>query len=109
MAGKPKKQTKHPGHYVREWREVRGYSLEKLAEMVGKTHPTISRIEHGGSLNRKMLEALAKALKVSAFDLEHRHPEDPPTIFSYWSDLSDLQRTQLTGMAEVLHRTGKAG
>jgi transcriptional regulator with XRE-family HTH domain len=50
-------------HYLREWREHRGLSQEKLGEMVGASGGTISRYEKGDrglpfELQVKLFEAL---------------------------------------------------
>lgn len=55
---------------IREHREFKDWSQEKLAEEMGTTPQTISRLEKGQrNLNDKWLERLAKALGTTKADL----------------------------------------
>lgn len=64
--------------FIKEWRQHRSLTLEQLAEKVGTTHGTLSRIEHGKIHYRQtMLEAIAEALDVEPGDLLSRNPLDP--------------------------------
>lgn len=59
------------GIYIAKRREELGYSQRKLAQLVGLSHATISKIETGISVGFKFTTflSLAKALKVKASDL----------------------------------------
>lgn len=64
--GKQVPKPKRRRTYIREWREQRGWSQEELAEMVGVTQETISRLE-GGKIAyvQGTLEPIAEALAVT--------------------------------------------
>ena len=50
--------------YIRQWRESRGLTLEQLAEAIGVTHPTLSRIENGKvEYTEERLERIADELQ----------------------------------------------
>lgn len=50
-------------HFIREWREFRGLTQEQLADQVGTTKTSISRIESlKQSYTQDFLEAAADAL-----------------------------------------------
>jgi transcriptional regulator with XRE-family HTH domain len=58
-----KPEPKYRLTFIRQWRKHRGYNLEQLAEMVGITHASLSRIERGlQPYGQALLEALAEAL-----------------------------------------------
>ena len=48
---------------MREARKSRGFTLKELAEKIGVTQPTLSRIENGQSEAKNTLIALAKTLE----------------------------------------------
>jgi transcriptional regulator with XRE-family HTH domain len=53
--------------YIRQWRESRGLTLEQLAEAIGVTHPTLSRIENGKvAYTEERLERIADELQAQA-------------------------------------------
>jgi transcriptional regulator with XRE-family HTH domain len=55
---------------LREWRERRGYSLRRLANLAGVSFTTVHRIEAGRlSPTIEMLSKLAAALEVDIHDL----------------------------------------
>lgn len=55
---------------IRQWREERGFTLEKLAEMVGTTNQQISRLERGErKLTTEWLERIAPHLRCKPSDL----------------------------------------
>jgi DNA-binding XRE family transcriptional regulator len=63
--------------FIQEWRELRGYSQEELANMIGTTKASISRWETDErDPTMKVLGALADALEIEIADL-FRHPTSP--------------------------------
>lgn len=64
-------------HFIRQWREYRGYSLRRLANMMESepgvpltSHANLGRIElHQQPYNQEILEALAVALRCEVVDL----------------------------------------
>ena len=70
----PKRDQYQPS-FIKEWRDHRQLTQEKLAERVGVSVPTISRVETGKSpYNQPLMEAIAEALQCSVSDLIARKP-----------------------------------
>jgi transcriptional regulator with XRE-family HTH domain len=92
--------------YIRAWRTKRGYSLD---DMVGRlealgidtTGASLSRIERGiQPYNQDMLEAIAAALDVEAWQLIKDNPDIPPAkIIDF---LQHLDRDQTEQADKVL-------
>jgi len=96
--------------YLKEWRKHRGYTQERLAEMIGSSKGHISDLERGERrYNQDNLEALAEALKCSPADLIMRDPSRPETIWSLWDGLSESQKPQAVAVIEALSKTGTNG
>lgn len=90
---------------IRAWRKHRGLTLEQLAERIGMTHATLSRIERGKQpYNQVLLESLAEALQTDVASLLIRDPADPDGIWSIWEQASRGQRRQLVDIAKTLLR-----
>ncbi len=93
--------------FLREWRKHRGYTQEQLAEMIGTTHATLSRIERGLlPYNQGFLERAAEMLMCEPADLLVRNPEDPEGIWSIWDNAKPGQRRQIVEVAKTLLKTG---
>lgn len=89
--------------YIRNWRHYRRYTLERLAEMIGTTHATLSRIERGlVPYNQEFLERVAEALSCEPADLLMRDPMDPEGIWSVWDHASKGDRAKIVDMLKVL-------
>ena len=54
---------------IKKIRELKGWSQEQLAESVGVSQPTITRIERGGAIKDGMEKRFAKALECSLEEL----------------------------------------
>ena len=64
--------------FIREWRKHRGLTLVQLANRVGVSQPTVSRIERGEQpYSQPILEAFADALGCEPADLIGRLPGAP--------------------------------
>ena len=62
--------NKNFGNHLKKMREAKGFSQEKLAELVGVEYQTISRIETGYYFtNFENLQKISKALDVTIKDL----------------------------------------
>lgn len=106
----PRKATGNPTHYIRAWRKHRGYSLERLAEMVGMSHQNLGKIERGKvPFNETLLDLLADALQTDRASLLMRDPSDPEGIWSIWDALAPTERRQVVEIAKTLKRTGTDG
>lgn len=102
----------HKPTFIRQWRKHRGYSVEKLAEMVEITGASLSRIERGlQPYNQEILERLAEALMTDVASLLIRDPSEPEAIWSIWDRAKPGERAQIRSVAEALteKKTGTAG
>lgn len=62
-------------HFIREWREYRGFTQQKLADLLDTTKASISRIESlKQAYTQDFLEACADLLGVHPSDLLSRMP-----------------------------------
>jgi len=92
-----------PRHFIREWREYRGLSQDRLAERIGKSTATISQIENNRQgYTQSTLEALADALNTDPASLLMRNPLDPEGIWSVWETLPPTERRRAIEMLKLL-------
>jgi transcriptional regulator with XRE-family HTH domain len=92
--------------FIRQWRLHRGLTLERLAERVGTTHASLSRIERGiQPYAQPLLEAIAEALQTDPASLIMRNPADPEDIWSVWDHAKPGQRRQIIEIAKTLLKT----
>lgn len=69
------KPSRKSRNFIREWREHRGMTQERLAELARLSVPTISNIESGAhGYSQRSLEAIAEALDAATGDLLSRRP-----------------------------------
>ncbi|WP_375587221.1 helix-turn-helix domain-containing protein [Flagellimonas aurea] len=59
------KKNNHIGRKIGRIRELRGMKQETLAEMLGVSQQSVSKIEQSETLDKERLEAVAKALGVT--------------------------------------------
>ena len=93
--------------FIRNWRAHRNLTLAQLAQRIGTTHATLSRIERGlQPYNQLLLEAIAEALQTDPASLLMRNPDDPEGIWSVWENAKEGQRRQIVEIAKTLVKTG---
>lgn len=93
--------------FIRQWRKLRGLTLEQLADRVGTTHASLSRIEGGKQpYSQPLLEAIAEALQTDVASLLIRDPSDPEAIWSVWDQAKPAERRQIVEIAKTLIKTG---
>lgn len=93
MAVRFKKKGPRRPHYIAEWRRWRGLTQEQLAEQLGTTAASLSRIEAGKvPYGQDFLEACADALGCGLGDLLERDPESADALSETWHKLSAGQR-----------------
>lgn len=93
--------------FIREWREHRLLTLEQLAERVGTTHATLSRVERSKQpYSQALLEALADALQTDPASLLIRNPADPEGIWSVWDQAKPGQKQAIVDIAKTVIKTG---
>lgn len=96
--------------YLKQWRKHRGYTQERLAEMIGTSKGHISDLENRKRpWNEGLLDLLADALSCDPVDILIRDPSDPDGLWSVADQLSPVQRVQLVEIAKTIKRTGTEG
>lgn len=89
--------------FIRKWREHCDKTLEEVAEKIGTTHATLSRIERGFSpYQQPLLEALAKEYETDVTSLLDRNPEDPERIWPVWNEAKPAQRKKIVEIAKTI-------
>ena len=100
----------HRPTFIRQWRKHRGYSLDKLADMVPMDKSNLSKVERGIlPYNQEMLERLADALMTDPASLLMRDPSNPEAIWSLWERALPGERRQIEAMVESLIKVRKLG
>lgn len=94
--------------FVRQWRQYRGLTLEQLAEKIGTTHATLSRVERGKlPYNQELLEHLAEALATDVASLISRDPSQKDAIWALWDRAEPGERRQIEALAETILSLGR--
>lgn len=113
----PSEQNVHmaykPRHFLREWREFKGFTLEELADKIetlgaernqgpsadltypdSMTHVTLSRIENGKQpYKQQLLEIIAEIYETDVASLIIRNPMIPDAPRDILDGLTDEQRS----------------
>lgn len=93
--------------YFKQWRVHRGLSQEQLADRLGTSVPSISRIENGTQpYTQDVLEALAEALGTDPASLLMRDPDAPEAMWSIWDQAKVSERQLIEELARSVVRTG---
>lgn len=96
--------------HLKAWRQHRGLSQERLAERIGTTAATISRIEsRKQNWDQEFLRIAADALSCSPADLMMRDPTGPDPMWSIYDQLKPAQRAQAVAVIKALKDTGTDG
>lgn len=99
-------------HFIVEWRKHRGLTQEQLAERIGTTKASISRIEsYETGYTQDFLEACADALMCEPGDLLMRNPTDTEAPWSIWNHAKPGEKRQIVDVMRVIvgGRTGTEG
>lgn len=101
-------------NFIRQWREYRGYSLERLASMVPMDKGNLSKVERSiAPYTQPMLERLADALMTEPASLLIRDPSDHSGIWSLWDQAKVGEQQQIVRLAQAVlsfrHQTGTDG
>ena len=94
---------------MRQWREYRDRSLEQVAEAIGSTHATLSRIERGLiPYSQDLLEKVAEYLATDAASLIMRDPSNDEAIWTIWEHAEQGERQMIVDIAQTVlkRRTG---
>lgn len=97
--------------FIRQWREFRGYSQEKLGSMLETSGSMISRIENGETpYTQDVLEAMAEALMTDPASLLMRNPADDEAIWSIWESAKEADQRKIVDIAKtIIGKTGTGG
>jgi transcriptional regulator with XRE-family HTH domain len=88
--------------FIREWREFRGLSQERLADRMGITRGYVSQVERGvRRYDQYFLEAAADALSCEPADLIMRDPTQAAALWSIWDQIPPTQREQAVRVLET--------
>ena len=113
MAKSSKPVRQRQRHFIREWRNYRGYDQNKLADMVGMTRENLSKIERQlVAYTQDSLEALAEAMSCEPADLVMRNPLDKSSLWSIHDQLAKApaeKREHAAAIVEALLKTGTDG
>ncbi len=102
-SGARSKTTPYKITYMRKWREFRDRTLEDVAEKVGTTHATLSRIERGlHPYSQAVVEAVARELSTDVPSLLTRDPLDPENIWGLWDQAKPNQREMIVDIAKSI-------
>ncbi len=97
-------------YFFKEWRKHRGYTQEELAEMIGLTAPSISKLETGKQgFTDSTLEAIADALNCGPGDLLMRNPLDSEAPWSIWDRIPQAERKQALKVLLTFAKDGTTG
>lgn len=91
-------------HFVREWRQHRKLTQQQLADAIGTTPATISRIEKGGMpYIQDTLEPIAVALRTTPAALISRRPgENDQDLWLLLQQADEGQRSKITAIVRRL-------
>lgn len=81
--------------FLREWREFRGFTVERLAELAKVSPGLVSQIENRVSAGSPdTLERLAKELGITVGELLDVQPQDGGFVMRTWVHERDRQRVK---------------
>lgn len=89
--------------FIRQWREYRDRTLEDVADKIGITHASLSRIERGlHPYSQPILEKLAHELGADVPSLLARDPSDPEHIWGIWDQAKTGERQMIVDIARTI-------
>lgn len=97
--------------FIRAWRLHRGMNQEQLADAIGVTTASLSRIETGKQpYNQRQIELIAKALNCKEGDLLSKDPtaDNEPDIVDIWDHIPAGNRQQARQILETFSDKKKA-
>ena len=79
--------------FIAEWRRYRKLSQDTLAELIGISKPTLSRIESRKSpYGQDFIEVCAEKLNCTPADLISRDPEAAEPVLAIWERIPPAER-----------------
>jgi transcriptional regulator with XRE-family HTH domain len=93
--------------FLRQWREYRNLTQDDLAERLGTSKASISRIEAGQqAYTQDFLEACADALRTDPASLLMRNPTDEEAVWSLWDKAKVGDRKMIENIVRSVIKTG---
>ena len=93
--------------FLRQWREYRNLTQDDLAERLGTSKASISRIEAGQqAYTQDFLEACADALRTDPASLLMRNPTDEEAVWSLWDKAKVGERKMIENIVRSVIKTG---
>lgn len=93
--------------YIREWRQHRKMTLQRLAELSGMAESTLSLLENGQrGYSQPGLEKIAKALRVTVGELTNVDPTRDSALWRIIDEMTDPQKRQAANVLKALVRPG---
>jgi transcriptional regulator with XRE-family HTH domain len=93
--------------FLRHWREYRNLTQDDLAERLGTSKASISRIEAGHqAYTQDFLEACADALRTDPASLLMRNPTDEEAVWSLWDKAKVGDRKMIENIVRSVIKTG---
>lgn len=106
MTAHPKHNRKLGRHFLRQWRNHRGYTQEQVAERIDMDRGNLSKIERGlVPYDEPLLVRLADIYSCEPQDLIMRNPQDPEAPWSIWESLKPAQKRQAVEIIKLLKNT----
>ena len=89
--------------FIKQWRNYRKLTLERLAERIDVTAGALSQLERGDvGYTQPMLEALASELRCEPADLIPRDPAHDASIMVIWSQIPEVDRPRALDVLKAL-------
>src|SRR3954471_10948360 len=83
-------------HFVAAWRKHCGWTQDRLAERLGISKSSISRIEHGHQpYSQDFLQACADLFGCEPADIISRDPAEPEDVWSAWQAVPNGDRPRV--------------
>lgn len=102
---RPAEPIKDFPNRLREWRTVRGYSLQTLADLTHQKHQSVARHETGeNQITMAQMEAYAKVLNIKPEELLHnslRINAKLRELMDILDNLSDTEQERLVNMTRA--------
>jgi transcriptional regulator with XRE-family HTH domain len=96
--------------FFREWREYRGMTQERAAELLNIDRTSLSRIERGRQIySEPVIEGMAEAYGCDARDLFTRNPNDPEGLWSVLETFPPEKRPEAIAVLKAMRDTGAGG
>lgn len=92
--------------FIKQWREHRDLTQDQLAEWLGTSKASISRIEAGQqAYTQDFLEACAEALRTDPASLIMRNPSDEDSVWSIWDQAKVGDRQLIENIVRSVVKT----